>query len=273
MPLSGQDHDSGDSDSSSGRSSDFVLPLPVLLGALLLLFLSLVPTIASGCSATAAQVAPTPTAPKPAQATPVPTIAPSATATPVPTATAVPATSTPTSVPVTATPTPRPQVLGPNLLPNPSFEDMTDGLPDGWTSSPRNAPLHVVRPGNNGRFAAGFSSGIPETSLLLAPKTPIPVTPYLTYKFVGWARGGGISQGCAQVAFRGVDDGNAVCFADAPMSDGRSPVPYSWTKAEFTVNIPEGVTSVDFSLIYYWTGDPAAQVYWDDLYFGELERY
>ena len=39
------------------------------------------------------------------------------------------------------------------------------------------------------------------------------------------------------------------------------------------MNIPEGVTAIDFSLTYFWTGDAAAQVYWDDLYFGELVRY
>lgn len=175
---------------------------------------------------------------------------------------------------MTPTPTPRPQVLGPNLLPNPSFEDMTNGLPDGWNSVPRDAPLHVVRPGNNGSFAVGFSKGIPDTNLLLVPRHPISVYPGLTYKFVGWARGGGLSRGCAQVAFRGVDDGNAVCFEGDPHGDGStSPVPYTWTRAEFTVNIPQGVTAIDFSLIDFWNGDEAAQVYWDDLYFGELESY
>jgi hypothetical protein len=74
------------------------------------------------------------------------------------------------------------------------------------------------------------------------------------------------------VGFRGVDDGNAKCFTDARASDD-SPVPYAWTRAEFTVNIPQGVTAIDFSLTYFWTGDAAAQVYWDDLYFGELESY
>jgi hypothetical protein len=274
-------HRGGPCHCRSHESDRPVLGPSRLLGTVLMLLLSIAVVAVSGCSPVVAPESSTPAASKADQPTSLPSVIPSATAmatqastaTPGSTATSVPTTApgrTATPVPAPPTPTPRPEVLGPNLLPNPSFEDMVDGLPDGWTVTPRNAPIHEVRPGNNGQFAVGFSKGISETNLLLLPKNPIPVTPGLTYKFIGWARGGGLSKGCAQVAFRGASDGNAVCFADAPKDGGTNPVPYAWTRAAFTVTIPEGVTAIDFSLVSFWTGDAAAQVYWDDLYFGEL---
>lgn len=156
-------------------------------------------------------------------------------------------------------------ITGPNLLPNPSFEEITDGLPVGWTVrtySGKAAHLTAAGEARTGERSLRISSDKGADSSLFAK---VPVKPNTDYRLSGWVKTAGLlgARG-AQMNAHEVQNQPRGSRTNA-FSGGTK----EWSRVEIIFNSMER-TELTINCLFGGWGKATGAASWDDVALHEV---